>query len=133
MRQLQKTPGLAETGVPQGRDEGPRRQMARLILRSVRAALAVYVLFLHYEEGAQREPVRGGGLRWLVVYSVLAVDSRFRNAHAAIRQRPPDEWVRFGRRYLLVSRPRLRRRSTILREEGRLAPRTPSFKIILTT
>merc|ERR1712159_976924 len=56
--------------------EGPRGQMVRLLLQSVSAALAVFALFLHYEEGAQRGPVRGVGPQWFFVDSVLAVDSR---------------------------------------------------------
>ena len=47
------------------------------------------LLLLHYEEGAQRGPVRG---EWNLLLAVFAV-SRFRNAHAEIRQRPPDEWL----------------------------------------
>ncbi len=86
---MAKTPRLAETGLPKGRDEGPRGQMVRLRLRSVCAGLAVFWHFVHYEEGARRGPVRGVGT--LLLAGVA--DSRLPNAHAEIRARPPDEWV----------------------------------------
>ena len=153
---LQKTPDVAETNLPKGRCEGPRGQVARL--RSD-IGLAVFARFLHNEEGAQRGPVRGVGLLLSAGFAVRMVYAFFfelftvplsKTAHAKLRERSSDEWVRFGRRqdgnlhsdpalrglpqkivdgicYPVVSRPRLRRRSTILREEGRLAPHTPSF------
>ena len=87
---LQKTPRFAETELPKSRCKGPRGQMVGLLLHSVRAVLAAFARFLHYEEGAQRGPVLGVGTLLLPVFAEL----HFRNAHAEIRERPPDKWVR---------------------------------------
>ena len=74
----------------------------RLLLLSGCAVFAVFARFLHYEEGAQRGPVRGVNLRLLSVFTIPLL---WRNAHAKIREWPPDECVR---RWHAVSRPPLR-------------------------
>ena len=88
-----KTPGLAETDLPKGRCEGPRGRLARLLLHSGHLLLYLFAFahFMHYEEGAQRGPVRGVGT---LFYSVFAVPRGNHHAHAEIRERPPDECVR---------------------------------------
>ena len=50
--------------------------------------------------------------QYMLLFFVFSVVSRFRNAHATIRERPPDECVRFGEHEsscALASRLRLRR------------------------
>ena len=67
-------------------------------------------LLVHYEEGAQPGPVRGVG--GLLIPSVASPSSipALKALHAALREGPPDEWVRQRRevRPAVVSWPRLR-------------------------
>ena len=84
---------LEGAAVPKGRDEGHRGHL--VLLHVLLYALRVLVNCkdcLHYEEGTQRGRVRGVGVVIRDLPSVPAVPN-FRNAHAKIRERPPDERV----------------------------------------